>query len=222
MRAGGATVAVFASALAKPTPPSNRGLFRRIARDGCIISELPPMIAAKGYSFTARNRVIAALSSAVIVVQATADSGSLVTARWGLKLGRPVFVLIGDSIFDNSKGVNTLLLEGAVPLIGPEVLRDHLGLRIQDWPRATRRPVHGKPAMANADTTASVPDLTGAELEVYNLLTGGPISVDEMVQATNLSAPQVLSVLSSLELKGRVQRLGGGRFSAIDIPDLFS
>jgi len=224
MEANGPTVVVFAGGLARPTPPSNRDMFRRIAQDGCIITETPPLVEAKAYSFTSRNRIIAALGLGTIVVQATSVSGSLVTGRWALRMDRPVLAVPGDVVFQDAAGTNQLLQEGAVPLTGPGVLDASLGLKTKDWPMATRRPARGKPVIKEASkpTKGQTTGLEGAELEVYKAIQAGAWDVDTIVEKTELTASQVLSVVSSLELKGVTQRLGGGRFAPVEDSDLFA
>lgn len=232
--AGKATIVVFAGGLAMPHPPSNKALFKKIAKTGCIISELPPMVPAKRFSFTQRNRIISLLGTATIVVQAGPLSGALVTGRWGLKIGSPVFALPADCIFNNGKGTNTLIHEGAIPMIDQNTLKTGLGIQINTWPHASRRPIHSEPVInqnvkqsakakgASGPGQTDEQPLHGEEADIYTLISKGTNDVDTLCIKTQMPTAQVLSVLSSLEIKGYIKRAGGGRFIPIKDPDLFS
>jgi len=222
--AGQGTIVVFAGGLAEPHPPSNRALFKKIAPTGCILSELPPMMSARRFSFTDRNRIIAALGMATIVVQAGPSSGALVTGRWALKIGAPVFALPADCIFDNGMGTNILIQEGARPLFDRKSMFTGLGMHVTDWPKASRRPIHGEPVMKTPSITksANAPVLNGEEADIYALISKGMGDIDSLCIETKMPPAQVLSVISSLEMKGHIQRTGGGRFIPAENPDLFA
>ncbi len=222
LEAGGATITVFAGGLAQPHPPSNRALFERVSSQGCIISELPPLVPAKRYSFTERNRIIAALGLATIVVQAGPVSGALVTAHQAMRMGRQVFAVPADTVFENGRGTGMLIDEGAIALTGPKTLLTGLGLRVSGWPRAARRPIHGEPVLkkVEADVVGSV--VAGNEAEVYEMVRSGTGDVDTLCIKTGLETAQVMSILSTLEIKGFVQRTGGNRYVPVRDLDLFA
>ena len=94
--------------------PENRMLMDRIAESGCVISELPPGTPPDKENFPKRNRLISGLSLGVLVVEATSDSGSLITARYALEQGREVFAVPGSMTSPNSEGTNELIKKGAV------------------------------------------------------------------------------------------------------------
>ena len=110
---GGTTIAVLPGGIDRCYPSSNRELYERIAETGALVAEVPPGTPTHKRRFTHRNRIIAALSLAVVVVQAAEVSGALATARYGLDCGREVFAVPGDVRVDVSAGVHGLLRDGA-------------------------------------------------------------------------------------------------------------
>lgn len=115
-----ATVAVMAGGLQHLTPPAHTELFKAIAADGLILSEMPPWFAPVPGLFPRRNRLIAALAQRVLVVEAELRSGSLITAEWALTLGRDLYAVPGHPLYSGSQGTNQLLLDGAQFFLGPE------------------------------------------------------------------------------------------------------
>jgi len=119
---GGDTVAVLGCGIDRCYPPSNRRLYDQIASTGTLVSEYPPGTPVRKHHFPERNRLIAALSEAVIVVQAGDKSGALITAQCALDLGRDVYAVPGPITSRASRGVNRLLFDGAIPLVDPNDL----------------------------------------------------------------------------------------------------
>jgi DNA processing protein len=132
---GGRTIAVLGGGADKVYPASKRGLYLRIRAHGCAVSELPPGSAAMRWTFPARNRLIAALVSAVVVVEARERSGSLITADLAADLGRPVGAVPGPVTGPRSEGTNALLRDGAALIRGA---RDALDL-MAELPVPVRR-----------------------------------------------------------------------------------
>lgn len=128
LAASGETVAVVASGVDDPTPRSNAGLARRIALQGALMSENPPGTAVRAYSFPERNRLIAALSDALIVFEAGQASGTRITADRALELGKPVFALAGRPGDPLTEGSRRLLGEtGVRPFLSVEDVYMRLG-----------------------------------------------------------------------------------------------
>lgn len=115
LAAGGITIAVSAGGLDRPYPAGNAELFQRIVQDGLLVSERPPGSAPQRQRFLSRNRIIAALGGAVLVVEAAVRSGALNTARYGRDLGRPVLGTPGPISSAQSAGVHELLRRGEEP-----------------------------------------------------------------------------------------------------------
>lgn len=148
---------------------------------------------------TSPNRIIAALSHGVLVVQAAARSGSLVTARLALDLGREIYAVPGRIFDDKAVGPNTLLRDGATLVEHPRDILDGL-------PAAIRARLRGEPL----DSSPRLPDLPGLQGRVLKHLRPGDLLSPEDL-SSNLAAPvdEVLAVLLELELLGRVRRHPG-------------
>ena len=187
VEAGGETVAVLGSGVLRPLPARNRRLFgRMLAGRGGLVSELPPLEGARAEHFPRRNRLVAALSCAVVVVRAAEGSGSLYTARAARALGRPVFVVPAAELGAASAGGEALLADGALPVRSGEDLLAAL---------------RGETAPAAAPL-----DPILAALGVV------PASVVEVAHATTLDPTEVAKRLAELCAEGVVRPAGAGRF----------
>ncbi|HWV38824.1 MAG TPA: DNA-processing protein DprA [Vulgatibacter sp.] len=187
--AGGATLAVLGSGLLRPLPARNRRLFgRMLAGKGGLASELPPLEGARAEHFPRRNRLIAALARAVVVVRAAAGSGSLYTARAAVSLGRPVFVVPAPDLGPAAAGGEALLAEGAAAVRSVEELL---------------------PALRGEAVNAAPAKGSDAVLDALGLL---PASVVEVAAAAGLDQAEVARRLAALCAKGLVRPAGPGRF----------
>lgn len=207
LAAGGPTVAAQGTGVDVAYPRSNATLHAQIARDGLIVSELPPGRPAHPGAFPRRNRLIAALADVVVVVEAGVRSGALITAQLGGTLGRAVAAVPGPIDSESSRGANQLLRDGAQTLASFD---DVLGLLA-----LTRR---GRGADTGADTRAAddavspsrpalrpsdhAPD--SAEGRVLAVLANGPRGTDDLGRACGISPRDVATALSNLELQGEV------------------
>jgi len=124
--AGGRAVAVLAGGVDVPYPQQNRRLYERIARDGAIVSELPPGVRPYRWSFPARNRIMAGLADLTVLVEAANPSGSLITADFARDIGRAVGAVPGRVTSRFAAGTNGLLRDGAVPITGAQDVLDEL------------------------------------------------------------------------------------------------
>ncbi len=206
LRAGGRTVAVMGCGLKQLYPPDNRKLFRQILDEGrgAILSELPMRIGVKPRNFPTRNRIIAALSLGVLVIEAARRSGSLITARLALEQGKEVFAVPGrvDSPF--SAGTNQLIADGAAKLVGNlEDVLDALG-GVGSVLQAEGAADPGPPAVK----------LTRTEAALMKHLAGVELSLDELVRRSDLPPAQVTAAMTTLALKGLIARKPGGIFAA--------
>ena len=182
LRAGGHAVAVLGSGVDVCYPKENRPLYDRILHTrGAIVSEYEPGIPPAKWRFPARNRLIAAMSAAVVVIEAARTGGALITARLAAEIGRPVFVVPGDVDRPASEGCNRLLRDGAHPVLGPTDLLEELGL------------VLGPPVKEGA--TAEIPE--------------GGLMLEDLVEIWGMSLPEVLARVGSLEISGKARRSGG-------------
>lgn len=193
------TVAVMGVPIDRTYPAANAALRTRIEQNGCVISEYPPeSVGAGANGFLQRNRLIAALSSALLVVEAKEKSGTMSTVSHAERYGKPVFAVPGSIYSPNSMGTNRLLHEGrAKAACTAADLMETLGLRINK----TTAPA-AKPAVPLSDTERQLLACLGAK----------PISMEELCVRSGMPAALLLSTLMKLELTGRVSRLPGQRY----------
>lgn len=199
--AGGRTVAVLGCGLDVDYPRGHRRLGDDIAARGAVVSEFPCALGARRHHFPIRNRIIAALALGTLVVQAAARSGSLVTARHALDLGREVFAVPGRIFDETALGPNLLLRDGAVLVQHP---RDVLEVIC---PAALRAPGGGAPA-AGPELVRSGPAGATGEL-LATLPPAAARTPDQVALAAGLPVERVLAGLLELELGGWVRRLPG-------------
>lgn len=182
LRVSGHAVAVLGSGIDHCYPSENKPMYDEIvATGGAIISEYPPGTPPDRWRFPARNRIIAAMSAAVVVVEAAATGGALITARLGAELGRPVFVVPGDVDRKMSEGCNRLIRDGAHPILGSDDLVEELSLIV------------GPPAPVS-DTIHGIPS------------EGLPVS--QLPTLWSLTVTETLVKLGRLEMEGKVRRVG--------------
>ncbi|MDO8212804.1 DNA-processing protein DprA [Conexibacter sp. CPCC 206217] len=192
---GGRTLAVLAGAPERAYPASKRQLHAQIAARGAVISELPPGITARRWSFPARNRIIAALAGPTVVVEAGERSGSLITAALCLELGRDVTAVPGLVTSPVATGTNALIVDGARLVRGPQ---DVLEL------------MYG--AAAPEVEPVAVGDSLPADLRGLLERVGSGLDTVAALTAAGLGVDAVLAGLAQLELRGRVRRSTGGRY----------
>lgn len=209
LEAGGATVGVLGSGLDHEYPAAHRGLYRRMREEGLLVTEHPPPEPPQKAWFPRRNRVLAALAEAVVVVQAPRGSGAIITADLALDLGREVLAVPGPVGPAASEGVHRLLREGAAPATcAADVLAALRGPDAVDDREGPRRP--------DPDLLAALvgPDAPRARSLCRRLLEG-PRDGDELARTAGLAAAEAAAVLSRLELEGAVRSLPGGRWELV-------
>lgn len=199
--AGGDTIAVLGTGIDVPYPAANAALLDEVKRRGLVITEYPPGTEPRGWAFVRRNRLIAALSQVLVVVEGRIRSGTANTAEWMQRIGRQVFAVPGRLGDPMSEGPNQMLRDGAAPYVHPnDVLRL---LRLPEIPE------EGRPL----PRPESAPDLQGAEAEVFDLLGRKPVHVDVIASRCALDPGLLLAALSSLEMRGLVEQQPGKRFA---------
>ena len=198
LEAGGRTIAVLGSGVDVAYPQQNRGLIERIAREGLVISEYPPGVRAEPFRFPARNRLVAALSRGVVIVEGARGSGSMLTAEHALDLGREVFAMPGSVASELSAVPLALIREGAIMIRGWDDLMCDLGLNVPAGPGPSAGPGGGMPG----------PPPDGAERAVWDALASSMLP-DTLAARTRLPVPAVISALVGLELRGLVRTVGG-------------
>lgn len=208
-------------------PEENRALHRALAEHGAILSELPLGSEPKARHFPRRNRIISGLSLGVVVVEAAARSGSLITARLALEQGREVFAVPGSPLDPRCRGTNDLLRNGATLTETAEDVLAQIGPQVQSVP--PRLPL---PAADAAASRVSLPVAPAPEIPIprdfqsrrdpdieadlaliLEKLGPAPVPVDELVRQCQLTAAAVATLLLELELAGRVERHPGNLVS---------
>jgi DNA processing protein len=189
LEAGGLTVAVLGCGIDRDYPASNAQLSRRIEEDGLVVSEYEPGVEPAPWRFPARNRIIAGLCEAVVVVEARERSGALITADFALEEGREVFAVPGEITSALSAGTNALLKLGATPLTGVADVLDALGVE---------QPAPGGTA-----------DVSPNAATILELVRDGPAGADELTARAALEPGAVSVALTELELAGLVVAADG-------------
>jgi DNA processing protein len=192
------TVAVLAGGIDQIYPPQNADLHGRIAAQGLILSESPWGTPPVARAFPRRNRIVSGLSAGVIVIEAAAKSGSLITAQRAAEQGREVFVVPGSPMDPRYVGSNSLIRDGAILVRDANDILDVLGR-----PSAPTQPL-GQKGQNRLDGDAA---------KVVEALGAVPTAVDELVRRCQVSAAAVAEVLLALELEGRLERHRGNRVS---------
>ncbi|MFN2590920.1 MAG: DNA-processing protein DprA [Actinomycetota bacterium] len=198
----GGTIAVLGSGIDHPYPRHHRALLAEVAANGTVVSEYPPGIPAEPFRFPARNRIVAALSRAVVVVEGAAGSGSMITADHALEIGREVFAVPGSVTNPMATVPLALIRQGATLIRDAADLLLDIGL--------------GSPQAAAVDPGR---DLDPATRLVWDAL-AGPSLPDQLARACDVPLPDVISRLVSLEMRGLVRQIGG-RFErrVLDVTD---
>jgi DNA processing protein len=194
------TVAVLGGGVDDIYPPDHASLYARIVAEGCVVSENAPGRTATARDFPRRNRIIAGLARAVVVVEAEARSGSLITARLAAEQGREVLAVPGSPLDPRAKGCNDLIRQGAALCEGADDV-----LRALESLRGFREPDRG----GYAAGPIGDPD-DALRATVAALLSPTPVSRDEIVRAAGAPAPLVFAALVELSLAGRCELMPGG------------
>ncbi|MBK1662432.1 DNA-processing protein DprA, partial [Paracraurococcus ruber] len=211
----GRTIACVAGGLDQPYPPEHARLQARIADEGgAVLAEAPWGVAPLARHFPRRNRIVAALSFGVVVVEAAPRSGSLITARLALEAGRELFAVPGSPLDPRCRGSNDLIRQGAHLTESADDVLDHL----PEAPRPTRlfEPPPAWEAEDPAEDLFAAPAPAplhgpGDSTEVLDLIGAGPMPVDEVMRRCHLSPSAIQAILLDLELAGRVELLPGNR-----------
>jgi len=190
----GYTIAVLGCGIDVVYPEKNRDLYKRIAKNGCIISEFPIFTPPHRYNFPARNRIIAGLSMGTVVVEADIKSGSLITARLTAEQGKPVFSVPGEIFSKRSKGTNKLISEGAIPVLDVNTILSYFYIELKKELDAISK--EGQ-------------DLNEKERLVMEKL-AGEMSEDELLLETGLDIDELNDVLFDLEIRGLIKRTTTG------------
>ncbi|MBE6926227.1 MAG: DNA-protecting protein DprA [Ruminococcaceae bacterium] len=236
-------VAVLAGGLDVVYPKSNSALFSQIEKQGCLISQYPPGTPHYRWNFPVRNRVLSGLSDGVLVVEAPAKSGALITASAALEQGRDIFVIPGNIDNPACAGSNALLQDQATAVLsGWDIMKEYSALYPdkvrkaqpsetlyrepetllvatpttlpkEKKPRSEKIPVDKEDKSSYSVIEPDLSALDAQEKAVFLRLTTQPQPVDEIISQTGIPSQKVLSILTMLAIRGLVQNHPGGLVS---------
>ena len=196
LRFGGRTIAVMPCGIDKIHPSHQVELYHDILnKKGLAISEYDGGVLPTNWMYPRRNRIVAGLSRAVLIIEAALGSGSLITANWARKFGRKIFVVPGPITSENSKGIMQLLKEGAGAVSGAEDILKYYKVKSDSaWPFSKKVSQNYKPTI---------------EQEVLNRLKLEAVGVDDLARTIQKKASELGVILSMMELRGQIKQEGG-------------
>jgi DNA processing protein len=200
LEAGGRTLAVLGSGVDVIYPPQNRDLAAQIGAEGrgALLSDYALGATPEAANFPPRNRIISGLARGVVIVEADTKSGAMITAGFALDQGREVFAVPGSILSRHSDGPNGLLKQGATPVTGVDDILATLDLTQAGVQQEAR-------VQLPANATEGL---------LLQILTNGPLHVDEIGRTSGLPIHEVSSTLTLMELKGLVRQVGPMQYSA--------
>ncbi len=196
LKENGYTIAVLGSGIDVIYPRSNATLYKHLSSKGCIVSEFPPSTPPLKQNFPRRNRIIAGLARATLVVEADIKSGSLITARLTEEQSKPVFAVPGEIFSKRSRGTNLLLNKGAIAVNDVDAILSYFYIELK---RELERLNEHKPQMSKNERL------------IIDALKG-EMSIDELVIETGMDVATLSSLLFDLELKGIIKRSGADTY----------
>ena len=207
--AHGRTIAILGSGLDVIYPPENKKLFNDIIENGAVISEFPLCTPPRSANFPARNRIISGMSYGVVIVEAGEKSGSLITARLALEQGREVFAVPGSIDSAGSRGTNKLIKQGAKLIENTDDILEEILPQIEITTVLKPASNSGFEKIANEYNET----LNEVDQKIFDSVSLGRIHIDDLISSTGLPSADILSALTTMELKGIVQQLPGKFFS---------
>jgi len=203
------TLAVMAGGIDRIYPSENEKLAHEITQHGLLLSEQPPGLTPQARHFPRRNRIISGVSRAVVVVEAAAKSGSLITARDALDQGREVMAVPGHPMDARAAGCNMLIRDGATLVRWGKDIAEALSALDQPGER-------DQPDLPHMDVPRStIPQALDISRRILSLLSPSPIAEDQLIRDLELPARIVSSELVGLELDGKLKRQTGGMLSLV-------
>ncbi len=199
LEGGASTVAVLGCGLDVLYPRQNEILYERIKKDGLVVTEYPLGTKPESFRFPARNRIIAGLSQAVVVVEAARRSGSLITAQLGLDYGREVFAVPGQMDSCKSEGAHWLIQQGAQLLLGVDDIIEALTFVAASY----RKPFFEK----SCDEGAKI--LGPEKSSLLEVLEKYPQPVDKVIASLDISVSRAAELFLLLEIEGHIEMLPG-------------
>ena len=230
INAGGKVIGVLGSGVDIVYPAWNRKLFSETELHGALVSEYPPGTRPSRSSFPERNRIISALSHAVLITEAPERSGALITASHALEQGKEIFAVPGNIDAPSAQGTNSLIKDGALPATDTmDILREYSAV----YPdKIDIRTFVKMPEAQKEETSQTVPraaeaaqeppwlevqleELSEDELKVVSAMGAESVHTDELTSSTGLPANRVIAAATLLQIRGYISQLPGGRFKLI-------
>jgi DNA processing protein len=205
------TVAVVAGGIDIIYPRENAGLHADIVQNGAVVSEMPPGTEPQARHFPRRNRIISGASVAVIIVEGTPKSGSLITARFALDQGREVFAVPGSPLDPRSQGPNNLIRDGATLIRSADDVLDELAAASKNLFSALTQPRIASQPIESIDEK----EVDSTRLQILQEIGSTAVTVDELRRQCQVSAPVMAAALLELELADRIERLPGNKICRI-------
>ncbi len=205
LKAGGRSIAVLGCGLDVCYPAENKELMTALSRSGCVMSEFPLGTPPLRENFPRRNRLISGLSLGVLVVEATARSGSLITARFALEQGKEIFAVPGNITSGNARGTNSLIKMGAKPVQSAEDIIEDLSPQIKGMLKVKDFSV---PPSARLE-------INDEEKAICNILGSDSKHIDHIVRELKIPAARLSGLLLGLEMKGLIRQTAGNNFSMV-------
>jgi DNA processing protein len=203
LKAGGRTIAVIGSGLGNIYPPENEDLAVRISTAGAVISEFPICAKPERYNFPRRNRIISGLALGVLVVEAGRNSGSLISARCALDQNREVFALPGKIDTPQACGTNSLIRDGACLVRCVDDVLESL-------PFLSVLP--GEPQEVCGSSGGSRGSLSCLESTLYNIISHKPVSIEVLMEETQMGIAELSGHLLNLQLKRFISQVSSGTY----------
>jgi DNA processing protein len=212
----GGTVAVMAGGVDVIYPTENTALAQDMAQRGLLLSEQPMGLEPQARHFPTRNRIIAGLAQAVVVIEAAARSGSLITAEAALVQGREVLAVPGHPFDARAGGCNQLIRDGATLVRGAEDVLAALAAQPQEQPFVLAPAAAPEPrAAALAAQPRSLREMAALHAQILSRLGPSPMAEDQLIRDLEVSATAIAPVLVDLELDGRISRQPGGLLARV-------
>jgi len=209
----GPTIAVLGTGIDTVYPAENLELYKQIANQGVLISELPLGTKAQVSNFPRRNRIVSAISCATLVVEATTHSGSLITAKTALEQGRDIFAVPGSPLDDRSSGPNHLIKEGAYLTESAEDIINVLSGCAHQNVKTYKNELLFDIVLDNKENNDDIPKNMGSRAKdpLLDFITPEGVYVDELIRLSGIDGAEVSLQLLELEMSGKVVRQVGNK-----------
>ncbi len=209
----GTTIAVLGTGVDIPYPDENQYLYEQIVEQGCVISEFAPQTQPQAANFPRRNRIVAAISSGTLVVEATNKSGSLITAQLAAEYGRILFAIPGSPSEPRSCGPNNLIKCGANLTDNAQDIIKLINNREKIKPIKVAPPQQTEFAWKDVTSTGNNNEIP--QTKIIDYLNSDGVYVDEIIRISGMNASEVALELLNLEMNGMIERQSGNKVALI-------